>query len=65
MSAAGNDAREALDARLVAWQRAALERISSIENRTTGGDWDEIEEARQIARAAIDAAMASTQGAKP
>ena len=31
----------------------ACERIAAIENRPVGGDWDEIEEARAIARAAI------------
>lgn len=34
----------------------ALARIASIENKPFGGDWDEIGEARSIARAAIAAA---------
>jgi hypothetical protein len=29
--------------------------ISEIENKTDGGDWDEIEEAREMARNALDA----------
>lgn len=33
--------------------RQALERIAAIENRHHGGDWDEIEEAREIARQAL------------
>ena len=33
--------------------REALEKILAIENKTEGGDWDEIEEAREIARAAL------------
>lgn len=32
----------------------ALRQIAAIENKTDGGDWDEIEKARQIARAALD-----------
>lgn len=36
--------------------REALERISAIENKTTGGDWDEIDEARLIAHAALGGA---------
>lgn len=32
---------------------AALERIAAIENRDFGPDWEEIEEAREIARAAL------------
>ncbi len=31
----------------------ALTRIAAIENKMSGGDWDEIEEARAIARAAL------------
>jgi hypothetical protein len=33
--------------------RDALERITAIENKCDGGDWDEIEEAREIARTAL------------
>lgn len=33
--------------------RTALERIAAIEDRMIGGDWDEIEEARTIAREAL------------
>lgn len=33
--------------------RAALQVISNIENRTDGGDWDEIDDARLIARDAL------------
>lgn len=33
--------------------RAALQAILAIENRTDGGDWDEIEDARLIARDAL------------
>lgn len=32
---------------------AALRTISAIENQMVGGDWDEIEEARAIARQAL------------
>jgi len=44
----------ALEARL-GELRAALERISAIENHYGGGDWDEIEEARAIAIASLTA----------
>jgi hypothetical protein len=33
--------------------REALTRITAIENRYNGGDWDEIEEAREIAQHAL------------
>ena len=33
--------------------RAALSAIAAIANRTEGGDWDEIEDARAIASAAL------------
>lgn len=33
--------------------RAALQRIAEIQNQDYGGDWEEIEEARSIARAAL------------
>jgi len=33
--------------------KEALERIAAIEDRMVGGDWEEIEEARGIARAAL------------
>lgn len=33
--------------------RGALEKIASIENKDFGGDWDEIEEARVIAKIAL------------
>ena len=33
--------------------REALERIAAIQNKCDGSDWDEIEEAREIARAAL------------
>ena len=33
--------------------RMALQAIAGIENRTDGGDWDEIEDARLIARDAL------------
>jgi uncharacterized coiled-coil DUF342 family protein len=33
--------------------REALERIAAIEDKAFGGDWDEIEEARTIARAVL------------
>lgn len=33
--------------------RRALTAIASIEDKTDGGDWDEIEEAREIAREAL------------
>ena len=33
--------------------RAALGKIAAIENRIVGGDWDEIEEAREIVRALL------------
>lgn len=33
--------------------RAALEQIAAIENEEWGGDWDEIERAREMARAAL------------
>ena len=33
--------------------RAALEKITKIENKCDGGDWDEIEEARRIAYDAL------------
>ncbi len=36
-----------------------LLRISSIENKMMGGDWDEIEEAREIARLALEGDCAS------
>jgi hypothetical protein len=32
---------------------AALKQIAAIEDKMNGGDWDEIEDARQIAQAAI------------
>lgn len=35
--------------------REALEKIAAVENRYNCGDWDEIEEARGIARAALKA----------
>ncbi len=35
--------------------RGALEEIFAIEDQQYGGDWDEIEQARQIARAALQA----------
>lgn len=42
--------------------RIALKRIAAIEDKSDGGDWDEIEEARDIAcdalAADLDAAMA-------
>jgi hypothetical protein len=38
----------------------ALMKIAAIENKSTGGDWDEIEEARNIARAAIKEAENSS-----
>ncbi len=39
----------------VAWLREALTSITKIENRYDGGDWDEIDEAREVARAALAA----------
>lgn len=33
--------------------RAALQRIADIQNKDYGGDWDEIEEAREIALSAL------------
>lgn len=33
--------------------RVALEKIAAIEDNTSGGDWDEIEEARKIAKEAL------------
>jgi hypothetical protein len=47
------------NARLIAAAPAlleALKRIAAITNKSGGGDWDEIEEAREIARAAINLA---------
>lgn len=35
--------------------RSGLLRIASIENKMVGGDWDEIEEARQIAAQELEA----------
>ena len=43
----------AMLAREVKKLRAALVRIDAIEDRYDGGDWDEINEAREIARAAL------------
>lgn len=34
--------------------REALEKINAIKNKMEGGDWDEIEEARDIAKSALD-----------
>lgn len=34
--------------------REALEKIAAIPNAATGGDWDEIEQARDIARKALE-----------
>jgi len=34
--------------------REALERIAAIEDKAFGGDWEEIEEARTIARAVLE-----------
>lgn len=34
--------------------REALEKIPAIKNKSFGGDWDEIEEARKIAKSALD-----------
>lgn len=46
--------REKVDARAeVERLRAALEQIAAIENKDYGIDWDEIEEAREIAKAAL------------
>lgn len=39
--------------RLEAAKKALLQ-IAEIQNKTTGGDWDEIEEARQLAKAALE-----------
>ena len=39
----------------------ALRKIAEIKDKTTGGDWDEIEEARKIA----DAALGIPKGEKP
>lgn len=41
--------------------RAALEQIVEIEMQEIGGDWDEIEEAQEIAQAALDQAMQECQ----
>jgi len=49
---ADNDHVRALLADLDA-KTEALERIASITNQMFGGDWDEIEDAREIARAAL------------
>lgn len=52
--------RDALQLRLNAVEeendgyRSALVDISQIEDELTGGDWDEIEEARSIARIALE-----------
>lgn len=43
-------------------EREALRRIAAIKNKPDGGDWDEIGEARLIARAALASAPAATQG---
>lgn len=57
---AGQD-EEALRAWAIAYAEAAvrpyiaaLERIAAIENQDFGGDWDEIEQARQIAVKALE-----------
>ena len=39
----------------IAEMKSALRKIAAIENKMVGGDWDEIEEARQIANVAIAA----------
>ena len=46
------DRINALEARVKVLEDA-LEKIASIENRYNCGDWDEIEEARDIAQAAL------------
>lgn len=41
---------------------AALKEIAAIKDSHTGGDWDEIEQAREIAKAAIAAAEQQEEG---
>ena len=41
--------------------RKSLQQIGAIENKTVGGDWDEIEEARQIAQCALGGDAAKEQ----
>jgi hypothetical protein len=53
----------------VARLEEALRQIAAIENEMVGGDWDEIEQARRLARfalgyAAIDAALRETGGSE-